>query len=156
MAQSKIKSVPFAYRPDESDDRYNQRLEHKTLAVSETDFVILSKKTDTEFAIERYNEKLEKTWSAVLPLASGETVEAFSKNEAGVYALTHRSNAEVGSQTLAGHLFDLKTGRKLEAKKLFEAPSKNRKIAVSISEDGSKIAAYQFLMQEAKIKAIQA
>ncbi|MBK0404440.1 hypothetical protein I5M27_15685 [Adhaeribacter sp. BT258] len=156
QAQSKIKSVPFAYRPDASDDRYNQRLKHKTLPVSETDFVILSKKTDTEFAVERYNERLEKTWSAVLPLTSGETVEAFSKSEAGVSVLTHRTNEEVGSQTLTGHLFDLKNGSKLETKKLFEAPAKSRKIAVSISEDGSKIAAFQYLMQEAKIKAIQA
>ena len=156
LAQSKVKSVPFAYLPDNSDDRYNQRLKHKTLAVSETDFVILSKKTETEFAVERYNEKLEKTWVAVLPISSGETVEAFSKTETGVYVLTHRSNAEVGSQTLTGHLFDLKTGRKTDAKKLFEAPSKSRKIGVSISDDGSKFVAYQYLMRETKIQAIQA
>jgi len=155
-AQNKLKSVPFTYRPDASEDRYNQRLPHKTLAVSETDFVILSKKNDTEFALERYDENLGKAWAAALPLAAGETVEAFAKSEAGVYALTYRADATTGSQTLTGHLFDLKTGRKLETKKLFEGQSKGRRLGVSISDDGSKFVAYQFLVQEMKIQAITA
>ena len=115
MAQSKIKSVPFAYRPDASEDRYNQRLPHKTLAITENDFVILSRKTDTEFAIERYNNSLEKSWVAPLPLMAGESVDGFAKNEAGILVLTNRSEV-TGAQILIGHLFDSKTGRKLLAK----------------------------------------
>ena len=153
-AQSKIKSVPFAYRPDASEDRYNQRLQHKTLALSETDFVILSKKTDTEFAVERYDNSLEKSWVAPLPLTNGETVEAFSKNDAGILVLTHLSET-TGGQTLTGHLFDAKTGRKLETKRLLEV-SKGRRLSTSISEDGSKLVAFQVLVQGTKITAITA
>lgn len=153
-AQSKIKSVPFAYRPDASEDRYNQRLQHKTLALSETDFVILSKKTDTEFAVERYDINLEKSWVAPLPLSAGETVEAFSKSEAGILVLTHLAS-EAGSQTLTGHLFDAKTGRKLETKRLLEV-SKGRRLSTNISEDGSKLVASQALVQGTKITAITA
>lgn len=157
FAQNKLKSVPFTFRPDASEDRYNQRIPHKTLAVSETDFVILSKKNDTEFAVERYDENLGKAWMAALPLPAGETVEAFSKSEAGVYVLTLQTDAASGFQSLNGHLFDLKTGRKLEAKKLFEVQlNKGRRIGVSLSDDGSKFVVYQFLVQETKIKAVTA
>lgn len=144
------------YVPDATEDRYNQRIKHKTLAISETDFVILSKKTDSEYAIERYDANLNKIWTTAIPLNSGETIEAFAKSADGIYVLTHRSDKDLGSQLLSAHLIETKSGRKLETKKIFEAPSKSRKIGVSISEDGSKIAAFQYLMQEERIKAIGA
>jgi hypothetical protein len=156
LAQSRIKSVPFVYVPEASEDRYNQRLKHKTLAINETDFVILSKKADSEYAIERYDANINKVWTSAILLNPGEEIEAFSKTNDLVYVLTHRSDKNVGSQILSAQVVDLKSGRKLEQKKIFEAPSKSRRIGVSVSEDGSKIAAFQYLMQEDRIKAISA
>jgi hypothetical protein len=153
-AQFRAKPVPFAYLPDQTEDKYNQRLKHKSLPVSETDFIILSKKTATEYAIERYDKSLKKTWAAALPLLPEETVEAFYKNSEYAFVLTHRFERNVGSQMLFSHLIELRSGKKLESRKIYEAPSKSRKIAVAYSEDGTKIMAYQLLMQEAKIKAI--
>ena len=154
FGQAKVKSVPFNYVPDASDDRYNQRLKQKTLPVNETDFVILSKKSDTEFAVERYDANLNKTWTAGIPLKEGETVETFAKNSEAVFVLTYRSDQAVGSQVLSAHVIDLKSGQKQPVRKIFEAPSKSRKIGVSISEDGTKVAAFQYLTQEERIKAI--
>ncbi len=155
LAQVKIKSVPFTYLPEASEDRYNQRLKHKTLPVSETDFVILSKKSNKEYAVERYDGSLAKAWTGIIPLTEGETVEAFTKNEGGILVLTHYTNPISYLQTLTGHLFDAKSGRKLETRKLYETTNR-RKVGVSISDDGNKLVAFQFLMNEAKIKAINA
>ncbi len=156
QAQFRAKPVPFTYLPDETDDKYNQRLKLKSLPVSETDFIILSKKSATEYAVERYDKSLKQTWSAALPLLPEETVEAFYKNSEYAFVLTHRFEKNVGSQMLFSHLIELRTGKKLESRKIYEAPSKSRKIGVAYSENGSQIMAYQFLMQETKIKAISA
>lgn len=156
QAQFRTKPVPFSFVPDASDDKYNQRLKHKSIPVSETDFIILSKKSDTEYAVERYDGSLRKSWSAALPLLPEETVEAFYKNNSYAIVLTHRSDKNVGSQILFSHLIELKSGKKLESRKIFEAPSKSRKITLSYSEDGGKLVVYQYLMQDDRIKALNA
>ena len=112
-AQFRAKPIPFTFLPDESDDKYNQRLKHKSLPVSETDFIILSKKSGAEYAVERYNGALKKLWSANIALLPEETVEAFYRNSEYAYVLTHRSEKNVGSQMLFRHLIELKRGKKL-------------------------------------------
>jgi hypothetical protein len=156
QAQYRAKPVPFTFLADLSEDRYNQRLKHKSLPVSETDFIILSKKSATEYAVERYDGSLKKTWATALPLLPEETVEAFYKNTEYAFVLTHRFEKGVGSQALFSHLVELRTGKKLESRKIFEVTAKGRKIGATYSEDGSKIVAYQFQMQETKIRSIDA
>src|SRR5690606_12458268 len=139
--QNKIKAVPFAFVPDNSEDQYLQRLKHKTLPVNETDFVILSKKKAGEYAVERYDGSLRKLWSTPIVLSAGEVVEAFSLNRDNIFVLTHKADKTVGSQQLTAHIMQPGTGQLVQSKKIFEAPSQSRKIGVSVSEDGSKICA---------------
>ncbi|MDB5260901.1 MAG: hypothetical protein JWQ14_182 [Adhaeribacter sp.] len=155
-AQSKVRSVTFNYLSDKSEDEYNQRIKQKTLPVGSSDFVILSKKTESIYAVERYNGDLKKVWEAPLPLAAAEEVEAFTVNASQAIVLLHRKNQETGMQGLIGYAIDLNTGKKAEAKTLAEAPIKSRRIGAASSEDGSKLVTYTYQHQQDQLKAMTA
>jgi hypothetical protein len=155
-SQSRVRSVAFNYVPDQSEDEYNQRIKQKTLPVGTSEFIILSKKTESIYAVELYSSDLKKVWEAALPLTAAEEVEGFSRNNNQALVLIHRNNQETGMQTLIGHAIDLKTGKKAEPKNLAEAPAKSRRIGAAFSEDGTKLVTYIYLQQQDQLKAIQA
>ncbi|HSI90484.1 MAG TPA: hypothetical protein VK927_05170, partial [Adhaeribacter sp.] len=156
LAQAKVKSVPFTYLPDKSEDRYNQLLTRKTLPLSDSDFAILSRKTDKAYAVERYDANLNKMWSTAIPLTGDETVETFAQNSHGIFVLTRRMDYSLGFQQLFAHQLDPRSGQRSAPKKLYEAPTRGRKIGISVSEDGSKIETFQYLGPEDQVKAITA
>ncbi|GGK84352.1 hypothetical protein ACD591_13435 [Rufibacter glacialis] len=152
----KIKSAAFTYAPEAAGDQYNQRIPKKAFSVSPTDFVILSRKSDNSYAVERYGEDLKARWSTKVNLLGQETVEAFSQNQQTVMLITHRVMADQGSQALYGRLFDVASGKELKQTKLVEAPSRSRRPAVAVSADGSKIVAYHAITRNEELKSMQA
>ena len=155
-AQSKVRSVPFTYVPDQSEDEYNQRIKQKTFPVGPAGFIILSKKTEGIYAVELYTDDLKKVWEAALPLSAAEEVEAFTRNANHALVLIHRKNQETGTQHLVGYTIDLTTGKKSEIKKLAEAPLKSRRLGATFSDDGTKLVTYNYLQQPDGLKAIEA
>ncbi|MFD2248605.1 hypothetical protein [Pontibacter ruber] len=144
QAQSKTKAtVPFTYLPDNSDDRYNQRITQKSIQLSDNEFIILSRLADNEYAVVKYSADLKKAWSATIPLTGKETLEKFVASPEAAIVVTHRDNGQ-GSQQLYGHRIDLKTGAVKEPALLLEAPSKARRAGVAASADGSKLLAYRY------------
>ncbi|GEO02974.1 hypothetical protein AAE02nite_06380 [Adhaeribacter aerolatus] len=156
QAQSRTRSVPFSYLPDQTEDQYNQRIKQKTLPVGTAGFIILSKKAAGIYAVEFYSNELKKIWEAALPLSATEEVEAFARNTENALVLIHRKNQETATQGLIGYAIDLKTGKKSEIKKLAEAPLKSRRLGAAFSEDGTKLVTYNYLQQQSGLKAIQA
>ena len=74
----RIKSVPFSYQPEQGTDRYDSRVPIKTLPLADgSGFIILAHQANGGYAVERYDQALNKQWEAALPVAPGETVEAF-------------------------------------------------------------------------------
>ena len=48
----KVKSAPFSYLPEQGEDRYNQRVPHKTLALADgSGFVILAHQSGSAYAV---------------------------------------------------------------------------------------------------------
>ncbi|PKV62517.1 hypothetical protein [Pontibacter ramchanderi] len=142
-AQGKKAAIPFSYIPDNTEDQYNQTIRSKTLPLGADGFVILSRSKPSEYAIERYNAALKKAWSASVPLAAEETVEAFTKNQDAVLLITHRTN-EQGNQVLYAHRVDLRSGQKDKPVLLLEAPADVRKAGIATSPDGNRLLAYRF------------
>ncbi|MBD1398555.1 hypothetical protein H9Q13_15390 [Pontibacter sp. JH31] len=142
MAQ-KNAAIPFNYLPDNTEDQYNQSIQSKTLPLDADGFVILSKSKPAEYAIERYNASLKKSWSATIPLTGTETIEAFLQNGEAAILVTHREN-EKGTQQLLAHRVDLRSGQKAAPALLLEAPSKDRKAGIATSPDGTKLLAYRY------------
>ena len=71
VGQSKVKaSADFTYIAPTSEDQYNQRIAHKTIPLSETEFILINRQTDTNYTIAKYNANLKMAWQATLPLAS--------------------------------------------------------------------------------------
>ncbi|MFB9863324.1 hypothetical protein [Rufibacter immobilis] len=152
----RIKSAAFTYVPESSGDQYNQRIPKKAFTVSPTDFVILSRKSDNTYAVERYGADLKAAWSTPVKLIGQETVEAFSQNKETALLITHRVQADQGSQALYGRLFDVSTGKELKQTKLLEAPSRSRRLAVATSADGSKLVTYHSITQNEELRSIRA
>lgn len=152
----RVKSAPFTYLPDDSEDRYNQQVNHKTLPIEDNAFVILSRKSAREYSIDRHGEDLRKNWSASIPLAPNETIEAFSRHETVAYVLTLTTDKQAGVQTLKAHVVDVNTGANRESQKLFEAPTKSRRIGTSVSKDGSRIVAYELQTVNENIRSVRA
>ncbi|WP_040574451.1 hypothetical protein [Pontibacter sp. BAB1700] len=142
-SQGKRAAIPFNYIPDNTEDQYNQSISSKTLPLGTEGFVILSRSKPGEYAIERYNTALKKAWSATVPLAAEETVEAFARNQEAVLLVTHRTN-EQGNQVLYAHRVDLRSGQKEKPVLLLEAPADARKAGIAISPDGTKLLAYRY------------
>ncbi|WP_162053650.1 hypothetical protein [Pontibacter pamirensis] len=137
-------SVAFSYMPDESKARYSQRVPHKTIAVGNDEFVVLSRSSADAYTVEKYSDKLKKQWTAEVKLAGTETLEAFAANQEAAIVVTHRADNDQGQQQLYGHRVDLRTGKKQESVLLLEASVKSRRASVSISEDATKLLAYRY------------
>ncbi|KAA3440730.1 hypothetical protein [Rufibacter hautae] len=152
----KIKSSPFSYTPEAAGDQYNQRIPKKAYTVSPTDFVILSRTADNSYAVIRYGADLKPTWTTPVSLLGQETVEAFSYNNQTVLLITHRVQADQGSQALYGRLFDVNTGKEIKQTKLLEAPSKSRRLAVATSADASKLVVYHAVTRNEELRSMQA
>jgi hypothetical protein len=150
----KVKSVPFSYLPEQAEDRYNQRVTRKMLPVASGGFVILAHKAGTEYAVERYDADLKLLWSASVPVAAGESVEAFSHSPEQAWVVVHHQDA--ASQNLSVLPVDLRTGQKGAAKKLVDAAARDRRPSIAISPDGTKLVAYRYLTRDVQIKAISA
>jgi hypothetical protein len=142
-AQGRKAAVPFSYLPDNTEDQYNQSIRSKTLPLGADGFVILSKSKPGEYAVERYNAVLKKSWSAAIPLTGSETVEAFLHNEEAALLVTHRDNGN-GQQELYAHRIDLRNGQKTQPTLLLAAPTDARKAGIATSPDGTKLLAYRY------------
>jgi hypothetical protein len=58
----KVKSVPFSYLPEQGEDRYNQRVPQKTLALADgTSFIALAHQSGSTYTVERYDANLTPT-----------------------------------------------------------------------------------------------
>jgi len=150
----KVKSVPFSYLPERSEDRYNQRVPQKTLPLVGGGFLILAHKSATEYAVERYTSDLQRTWSASVPVTSAESIDGFSRGvKQALVVIYNKTNS---SQTLSGQAIDLATGQKAPLKKLVETGSRDRHPGVTFSPDGSKLVAWSYATRDEQIRAIMA
>lgn len=150
----RIKSVPFTYLPEQSDDRYNQRVAKKTLPTANGGFVILAHRTATEYAVERYDKELKRLWSMVLPLTSEESIDSFSLSNQQVTAIIYHKDDAL--QSLVAQPFDLITGKIAPRKKLTETAARNRRPGAAFSLDGTKIVAWQYVTRDQQIRSISA
>ena len=76
----KVKSTTFNYIPEQGPDRYDMRVPRKTLALADgSGFVILAHQSAGGYAVERYDADLKKQWSTTIPVAPGESLEAFGR-----------------------------------------------------------------------------
>ncbi|RZK23173.1 MAG: hypothetical protein EOO63_17875, partial [Hymenobacter sp.] len=131
----KVKSVPFSYLPEQGEDRYNMRVPQKSLALPSGGFVILAHQSGSAYAVERYDASLKKQWSTTLPVAPGETVEAFGRSSEQVWVVLH--HADEAGQNLTVYPVALGGGRKGTPVALVQAPAADRRPVVRISPDGT-------------------
>ncbi|MBW3129784.1 hypothetical protein [Hymenobacter profundi] len=150
----KTKSVSFAYLPEQSYDRYNQRVSQKTLSQSDGGFLILAHKSVSGYAVERYDGELKRVWSTDLPLTAEESIEGFAQSNQQATVVIYRKTS--AAQQLTAYTFDLKTGQKSAGKKLIEAGLRDRRPGVTFSPDGTHTIAWRYLTREQQIKAILA
>ena len=142
-AQSKTKATTdFVYLPEKGEDQYNQRIEQKTIPLSQNEFIILSRQATDSYAVEKYNADLKKVWQATLPLEATETVESFSKSADAAIVVTRRTNET--TQQLYGHRINLQTGQRQNSVLLLEGPVKGRRAGVTASFDGSRILVFRY------------
>ncbi|WP_161889065.1 hypothetical protein [Pontibacter russatus] len=145
LAQSRTKaSIAFDYMPDQSKQRYTQRVPHKTIPVGNDAFILLSRSAADAYTVAKHNSELKKQWSAEVRLNNTETVEAFFTSPEAAVVVTHRADNGAGMQQLYGHRINLNTGKKEEGALLLEAPAKDRRVAVAASADGSRLLAYRY------------
>jgi len=156
QAQVKSKAVPFTYLPNLAADQYNQRIQQKTLPDASGNFALLNKKSETAYEVGYYTSELKPLWQTTITLAPAEEIEAFNRNEQNIWVLTHQKSANGTTQSLYGHVLDVKTGKKNEPKKLLELPGKSRRIGTVASADGTKLVTYGYLYQQDQLKAITA
>ncbi|RSK30109.1 hypothetical protein [Hymenobacter metallilatus] len=149
----RVKSAAFSYLPEQTEDRYNQRIASKTLPVAGSGFVILAHKSATEYAVERYDADLKRLWSTAVPVAAGETVDGFSRTNSQATVVIHQSGA---AQQLTAYTLDLASGQKSAPKKLLDASARERRPGVGFSPDGTKLIIWRYLTQGTQLKAITA
>ncbi|WP_400192398.1 hypothetical protein [Hymenobacter sp. B81] len=151
----RVRSTAFSYVPEHTEDPYNQRVRVKTLALpGGKDFLILSHRSASEYAVERYDADLKKVWAAAVPVAAGESLEAFARNDQQALVVVHHKD-ETG-QHLRIQPIDLKSGQKLPAKKVAEGGPRERRPGVSISPDGTQLVAWRYVTREEHIKSLTA
>lgn len=149
----KVKSGPFSYLPEQGEDRYNMRVPQKTLALPDgSGFVILAHQNGSAYAVERYSADLKKQWSATLPVAPGETVEAFSRGPEQVWVVLH--HADEAGQRLTAHPIALAGGQKGAPVVLVSAPAADRRPIVRISPDGTRLLAYRYALQGSQVRSL--
>lgn len=133
----KVKSAPFAYLPERSEDRYNQRVTHKTLPLPAGGFIILAHRSPTEYAVERYDAELKKLWTATLPLTAEQAIDGFANTATQATVLVLQKSA--AAQTLSAQSIDLSNGAKAPVKKLTETGPRERRPGAAFSPDGSTL-----------------
>ena len=150
----KTKAVPFNYVPEQGEDRYNQRVPQKTLALADgSGFIILAHQSGSAYAVERYDADLKKQWSTTLPVAPGETVEAFGRSPEQAWVVVH--HADEATQSLTVHPFALSGGQPGAPVVLVSAPARDRRPVVRLSPDGSRLLAYRYVAREAQILRLE-
>ena len=150
----KAKSTPFSYLPEQGEDRYNQRVPQKTLALADgSDFIILAHQSGSAYAVERYDTDLKKQWSTTLPVAPGETVEAFGHSPEQAWVVVH--HADESSQNLTVQPFALASGQKGAPVVLVTAPARDRRPSVRLSPDGTRLLAFRYATRETQIKTLE-
>ena len=150
----RVKSVPFAYLPEQTYDRYNQRLAQKTLPLPDGGFLILAHKTAAGYAVERYDAELKRLWDTDLPLTKEESIEGFSRGAGAATVVLYRKTD--ATQALLGLTLDLKTGQKSAPQKLTETGPRDRRPGVTFSPDGTHAVAWRYLTRNNQIQAIVA
>ncbi len=150
----KVKSAAFSYLPEQTDDRYNQRVTRKTLPLAAGGFLILAHKSATEYAVERYDTELKRLWSASLPLTTDQAVDGFASGGGQATVVIHQKTS--AAQTLSAQTIDLSNGQKAPLKKLTEAGPRDRRPGVAFSPDGTKLVAWRYLTRGTQIKSISA
>jgi hypothetical protein len=149
----KVKSVPFSYLPEQGEDRYNQRVPRKTLALADgSGFVILAHQSGSTYNVERYGSDLKKQWSTTLPIAPGETVEAFGRSAEQAWVVLH--HADESGQNLTVQPVSLAGGQKGAPVVLVSAGATERRPAVRLSPDGTRLLAYRYETNDAQIRSL--
>ncbi|WP_151087524.1 hypothetical protein [Hymenobacter baengnokdamensis] len=150
----KTRSVPFSYLPEQGEDRYNQRVPRKTLALPDgSGFIILAHQSGSAYAVERYDADLKKQWSTTLPVAPGETVEAFGRGPEQAWVVIH--HADESTQNLTVQPFALSGGQKGAPVVVVTAPARDRRPGVRLSPDGTRLLAFRYLAREEQVKALE-
>ena len=150
----RVKSVSFAYLPEQTYDRYNQRLAQKTLPLPDGGFLILAHKTAVGYAVERYDAELKKLWNTDLPLTKEESIEGFSRGTSVATVVLYQKSSTV--QALLGLTLDLKTGQKSAPQKLTETGPRDRRPGIAFSPDGTHAVAWRYLTRNEQVQAIAA
>jgi len=150
----RVKSSPFSYLPEQTEDRYNQRVATKTLPIATGGFIILAHKSPTEYAVERYDAELKRLWSTSLPLAAGESVDGFARSSSHATVVTHLTTG--AAQQLSAYSIDLGSGQKTPAKKLLDAGLRDRRPGTAFSPDGTKLIVWRYLTRNEQIRAVNA
>ena len=97
----KVKSVPFSYLPEQGADRYDMRVPRKSLPlVDGSGFVILAHQSSGSYSVERYDADLKKQWSTTIPIAPGETLEAFGRGTQQALVVLHHKDDNGQNLTL--------------------------------------------------------
>ncbi|NML66396.1 hypothetical protein HHL22_14385 [Hymenobacter sp. RP-2-7] len=149
----KVKTVPFSYLPEQGEDRYNMRVPQKTLALPDgSGFVILAHQSGSAYAVERYDAALKKQWSTTLPVAPGETVEAFGRNAEQVLVVLH--HADDSGQNLTAYAIALAGGQKAAPVVLVQAAAADRRPVVRLSPDGTRLLAYRYALYGNQVRSL--
>ncbi len=149
----KVKSAPFSYLPEQGEDRYNQRVPHKTLALADgSGFVILAHQSGSTYTVERYDNALKKQWSTTLPIAPGETVEAFGHSPEQAWVVLH--HADESGQNLTAQPVGLVGGQKGASVVLITAAAGERRPSVRISPDGTRLLAFRYATRDEQVRSL--
>ena len=151
----KIKSTPFSYLPEQGTDRYDMRVPHKTLPLTDgSGFVILAHQSSGSYSVERYDADLKKQWSTTIPIAPGETLEAFGRGAQQALVVLHHKDDNGQNLTLVP--VSLQGGQKAAPKVLMAVAPRDRRPGVSISSDGSRVLAFRYFTREQQVKSMAA
>jgi hypothetical protein len=149
----KVKSVPFSYLPEQGEDRYNQRVPQKTLALADgTSFIALAHQSGSTYTVERYDANLKKQWSTTLPIAPGETVEAFGHSPEQAWVVLH--HADESGQNLTVQPVGLSGGQKGAPTVLITAAPGERRPSVRISPDGTRLLAFRYAARDEQVRSL--
>ena len=149
----KVKSAPFSYLPEQGEDRYNQRVPRKTLTLADgSGFIILAHQSGSAYAVERYTADLKKQWSTTLPIAPGETVEAFGRSAEQAWVVLH--HADENGQNLTVQPVGLVGGQKGTPVVLVTAAASERRPSVRLSPDGTRLLAYRYAVRDEQVRSL--